>query len=89
MDIKDAFIGLRTSAEKKCVTAAEAKAAGMTLSDYVLSAFLKENAARAANRAGLPSHNQAAAEDYQRRIWFRGAPNSPDLVLAARPITRG
>ena len=50
----------------------------MTLSDYVLAATLKENAARAANRAGLPSHNQVAAEDYQRRVWFCGSPTSPD-----------
>jgi len=78
MGNKDVLITFRAQRAAKDMASAEARAEGESLSNYILSATLKENAARAANRAGLPSHNQVAAEDYQRRFWFCGNPASPD-----------
>lgn len=84
MEFKNAFIGFRTDTTAKAIIVAEAKSAGMSLSDYVLAATLKENASRATNRAGLPSQNQVAAEDSARRF----GPRNEVLGAMDKPLAR-
>lgn len=58
METKTAILSVRTSPTAKAIIVQEAKAAGKNVSNYVLDAVLKENAANAATRAGLPSSRQ-------------------------------
>ncbi len=72
---KDAFLGLRTDAAKKAIIVAEANAAGKTISEYVLAAVMKENAANATTRAALSSPSNSDASTTRRDA--RSGPVNP------------
>jgi len=88
METKSAILSVRTSPTAKAIIEQEAKASGRNISEYVLSAVLKENAANASSRAALPLPPHVEAEDAARRRWWCGDPASGtvwparDVVLA-------
>lgn len=88
METKSAILSVRTSPTAKAIIEQEAKASGRNISEYVLGAVLKENAANASSRAALPLPRHVEAEDAARRRWWCGDPASPtcwparDVVLA-------